>query len=152
MLERTFTYTGFDGKEHKDTWCFYLSKADILEIHLGTYVGLDVLIQRLIDAQNGKEIMAIIKEIILKSVGHPSADGRRFIRNQEIRDEFEQTEAFSELFEELILDSDKALEFVASVVPAEMGKYMRATKAENEDSEDVASDNSSGTTTVVPIK
>lgn len=132
MLERTFTYTGFDGKEHKDTWCFYLSKADLLEIHLGTYVGLDVLMQRLIDAQNGKEIMAIVKEIILKSVGRPSVDGRRFIRNQEIRDEFEQTESFSQLFEELVLDGDKALEFISAIVPAEMGERMKAARAEEE--------------------
>lgn len=132
MLERTFTYTGFDGKEHKDTWCFYLSKADLLEIHLGTYVGLDVLMQRLIDAQNGKEIMAIVKEIILKSVGRPSVDGRRFIRNQETRDEFEQTESFSQLFEELVLDGDKALEFISAIVPAEMGERMKAARAEEE--------------------
>ena len=132
MLERTFTYTGFDGKEHKDTWCFYLSKADLLEIHLGTYVGLDVLMQRLIDAQNGKEIMAIVKEIILKSVGRPSVDGRRFIRNQETRDEFEQTESFSQLFEELVIDGDKALEFISAIVPAEMGERMKAARAEEE--------------------
>lgn len=130
MLERVFTYTGFNGKEYKDTWGFYLSKADLLEIHLGTYVGLDVLMQRLIDAQNGKEIMAIVKEIILKSVGRPSADGRRFIRNQELREEFEQTEAFSQLFEELVLDGEKALDFIASIVPAEMGEKMRAARAE----------------------
>ena len=119
MFERTFTYEGFDGKEYKDTWGFYLSKADLLEIQLGTFVGLDQLIKRLIDTQNGKEIMAIIKEIILKSVGRPSQDGKRFIRNQEIRDEFEQTEAYSQLFEELVMDGEKAMDFIISAVPRE---------------------------------
>ena len=78
MLERSFTYEGFDGKTYKDTWWFYLSKADLLEIHLGTFVGLDALMKHLIDTQNGKEIMAIVREFILKSVGKPSADGKRF--------------------------------------------------------------------------
>ena len=125
MLERTFTYEGFDGKTYKDTWGFYLSKADLLEIQLGSFVGLDVLIKRLIDAQNGKEIMAIIKEIILKSVGKPSADGRRFIRDEATREEFYQTDAYAQLFEELVTDSDKAIAFITAVVPRELGEKMR---------------------------
>ena len=131
MLERKFTYEGFDGKTYTDTWGFYLSKADLLEIQLGSFVGLDVLIKRLIDAQNGKEIMAIIKEIILKSVGKPSADGRRFIRNEETREEFYQTDAYSQLFEELVTDSDKAMAFVTAIVPRELGEKMREMKPED---------------------
>ena len=131
MLERKFTYEGFDGKTYTDTWGFYLSKADLLEIQLGSFVGLDVLIKRLIDAQKGKEIMDIIKEIVLKSVGKPSADGRRFIRNEETREEFYQTDAYSQLFEELVTDSDKAMAFVAAVVPRELGEKMRGLKAED---------------------
>lgn len=131
MFERTFTYEGFDGKQYKDTWGFYLSKADLLEIQLGSFVGLDQLIKRLIDTQNGKEIMAIIKEIILKSVGRASQDGKRFIRNQEIRDEFEQTEAYSQLFEELVMDGEKAMDFIIKAVPREIGEKMKLEIAKN---------------------
>lgn len=124
MLERTFTYEGIDGKTYTETWGFNLTKADLLEIHLGTFVGLDVLMQRMIDTQDGKEIMAIIKEFIHKSVGRPSADGKRFIRNEEIWEDFYQTEAYSQLFEELVLDGDKALAFIAAVVPRAIGEQM----------------------------
>ena len=124
MLERTFTYEGIDGKTYTDTWGFNLTKADLLEIHLGTFVGLDVLMQRMIDTQDGKEIMAIIKEFIHKSVGRPSADGKRFIRNEEIWEDFYQTEAYSQLFEELVLDGDKALAFIAAIVPRSIGEKM----------------------------
>ena len=72
MFERKFKFEGFDGKMYEDTWGFYLSKADLLEIQLGTFVGLDALMKRLIETKNGKEIMAIVKEIILKAVGHSS--------------------------------------------------------------------------------
>lgn len=125
MFERAFTYEGFDGKTYTDTWGFYLSKADLLEIQLGTFVGLDQLIKRLIDTQNGKEIMAIIKEIILKSVGRPSQDGKRFIRNEEIREEFAQSEAYSQLFEELVMDGEKAMAFIIAAVPRDIGEKMK---------------------------
>lgn len=129
MLERAFTYEGFDGKTYTDTWGFYLSKADLLEIQLGSFVGLDALMRQLIDAKDGKSIMAIVKEIILKSVGKPSADGRHFIRNEEVRQDFQQTEAYSQLFEELVTDAEKAAEFIAAVVPKELGVRLREERA-----------------------
>lgn len=140
MLERTFTYDGFDGKKYSDTWFFHLTKADLLEIHLGTFVGLDVLMKRLIDTQNGKEIMGIVKEIILKSVGKPSADGKRFMRNDELRDEFYQTEAYSQLFEELVTDGEKTKNFIIGIVPADVGRKM----AEEMSNENTASDEAKG--------
>jgi len=132
MYERTFTYKGFDGKTYSDTYNFYLSKADLLEIHLGTFVGLDVLLKQLVETKNGKEIMAIVKEFIMKSVGRVSSDGRRFVRNDEIREEFLETPAYSELFEELVLDPNKVIEFLSNVTPEEVGSKMRELHAQAE--------------------
>lgn len=125
MFERKFKFEGFDGKMYEDTWEFYLSKADLLEIQLGTFVGLDALMKRLIETKNGKEIMAIVKEIILKAVGHTSPDGRKFLRNDELREEFQQTDAYSQLFSELVTDPEKVLDFIFGAVPKEIGEKMR---------------------------
>lgn len=132
MLERTFTYEGFDGKMHTDKWNFYLSKADLLEINVESFVGLDVLLKRLFDSQNGREIMSIIREIVLRSVGKPSADGRRFIRTPELRDEFYQTEAYTQLMLEMFEDPNKVNEFLISVVPSDMAEKIRASMAEEQ--------------------
>lgn len=129
MFEREFTFEGFDGKTYKDTWGFYLSKADLLEIQLGTFVGLDQLMKRLIETKNGKEIMEIVKEIIMKSVGHTSPDGRKFLRNEELREEFRQTDAYSQLFTELVTDPEKVLEFIFGAVPKDIGDKMREERA-----------------------
>lgn len=125
MFERKFKFKGFDGKMYEDTWGFYLSKADLLEIQLGTFVGLDALMKRLIETKNGKEIMAIVKEIILKAVGHTSPDGRKFLRNDELREEFQQTDAYSQLFSELVTYPEKVLDFIFGAVPKEIGEKMR---------------------------
>lgn len=129
MFEREFTFEGFDGKTYKDTWGFYLSKADLLEIQLGTFVGLDQLMKRLIETKNGKEIMEIVKEIIMKSVGHTSPDGRKFLRNEELREEFRQTDAYSQLFTELVTDPEKVLDFIFGAVPKDIGDKMREERA-----------------------
>lgn len=125
MLERSFTYEGFDGKTYTDTWGFYLSKADLIEINYGSWVGIDVLLKQLVANKNGKEIVNIVREMVLKAVGKPSEDGRRFIRNQETRDEFYQTEAYSQLMSELLTEPQKVLDFLVAVMPKDMGEALR---------------------------
>lgn len=122
MKERTFVCKGFDGKTYEETYGFYLSRADLLKINLGSFVGLDVLMQKLIDSHNGMEIMNIIDRIIMTSVGRESADHRKFLRNDEIRDEFRQSDAYSQLFEELVTDSEKAAEFLIGCLPEDLAK------------------------------
>jgi hypothetical protein len=46
-----------------------------------------------------------------------SIDGKRFIKNQELRDSFVQTEAYSELFMELASDAELAAVFVNGIIP-----------------------------------
>lgn len=117
MLKRTFTYTNFDGQEVTDDYYFNLSKAEIMELELSAYGGLESLIKKLIEEKNSEEIVRIFKKIILMSVGEKSYDGKRFIKNDEIRNNFYQTEAYSMLFCELVTDADKANEFLSGVVP-----------------------------------
>ena len=55
---------------------------------------------------------------MLAAYGKKSPDGRRFIKNNEIREEFTQTEAYSIIFMELATDADKAAEFINGIIPA----------------------------------
>ena len=83
--------------------------------------GLSESLQRIVAAEDGKAIIAEFKGIILGSYGKRSADGRRFVKNQALRDEFESSEAYSVLFMEFVTDTDAAIEFVNGIIPAGMG-------------------------------
>lgn len=130
MLKRTFKYTDYNGKEREEEYRFNLSKAELLEMELSASGGMEAMLRQLVKAEDNKQIMAIFKEIILKSVGEVSPDGRRFIKNQEIRESFEQSEAFSELFVELATDADAAANFLKGIVPAELAANMKEAEAE----------------------
>ena len=52
-------------------------------------------------------------------------DGRKFLRNDELREELQQTDAYSQLFSELVTDPEKVLDFIFSAVPKEIGEKMR---------------------------
>ena len=117
MLKKTITYTDYDGVQRTEDFYFNLSKAEIAEMELSTADGLDKTINRIVAEQDGARIIALFKDLVLKSYGKKSDDGRRFIKNQELRDDFAQTEAYSDLFMELATDADAAAAFVNGIVP-----------------------------------
>lgn len=118
MLKKTITYTDYNGVERTEDFMFNLTKAEILEMQLTKDGGMDAAIKKIVDAKDAPEIMKVFKDLILKSYGIVSDDGRRFIKSKEISDSFAQTEAFSMLFMELATDTDAASAFVNGIVPA----------------------------------
>jgi hypothetical protein len=118
MLKKTFTYTDYNGVERTEDHYFNLSKAELMEMELSTTGGLAEMINKIVAAQDAPAIVKIFKELVLKAYGQKSADGRRFIKSQELSDEFAQTEAYSQLFMELATDADAAAKFVNGIVPA----------------------------------
>jgi hypothetical protein len=122
MLKKTITYKNFNDEEVSEDFFFHLSKAELVELEMSYKGGLTEQIQRIAKAQDGKAIIAEFKNIILGSYGERSADGRRFIKNKALRDEFESTEAYSTLFMELVTDAEKAAEFVRGVIPSDLAE------------------------------
>ena len=111
-----------------------MSKAELMEMELGSVGGMRNLIQLIIEKQDIPKIMDAFKKIILKSYGEKSADGRRFIKSPELSEAFSQTEAYSNLYMELVTDAQKAAAFINSIVPDEVAKAAAlARQEENEE-------------------
>lgn len=117
MLKKTIKYTDYDGVERSEDFYFNLTKAELTEMNLSVKGGLENLIKQIVAAQDTPEIIKIFKEIILKSYGQKSLDGKRFIKSPELTEEFTQTEAYSELFMELATNADAATAFINGIVP-----------------------------------
>lgn len=127
MIKETITYTDYNGVERKEDFYFNLTKAEIMEMEMSTKGGLAEMIQRIVSTQDQPAIIKIFKELIIKAYGIKSLDGKRFIKNAEVVDEFVQTEAFSQMFMKLATDADAAAKFVNGVVPADMAKQIAST-------------------------
>lgn len=132
MYTRTFHCVGFDDKPYDVTYDFYLSRADLLKIDMEGYWGLEAVMQKLIDTHNGAEIMKIIDKIIMMAVGKESMDHRRFLRDEDIKKEFRESDAYSQLFEELCTDAEKAAAFLNGCLPASVLEEAAKRKQEEE--------------------
>ena len=119
MLKKPIKYTDYNGNERNENFYFYLSKAELMEMELMEVGGMQNLIQLIIEKQDIPKIMASLKTLILKAYGEKSADGRQFIKSEELSRAFSQTEAYSELFMELATDASAAAAFVNGIMPVE---------------------------------
>lgn len=129
MLKKEITYTDYDENERKETFYFNLSKAELAEMQLGTTGGWSEMMERVISAQDVPSLTAAIKDIILKSYGVKSPDGKRFIKSKELSEEFSQTEAYTALFMDLITNTDHAIEFVNKIIPKDLAEKVQAQSA-----------------------
>lgn len=129
MLKKTITYIDYNGTTRKEDFYFNLTQAEVTELEVSVEGGLVEQINRIVAAQNGKVIIETFKDIILRAYGEKSPDGRRFIKNQEVRDAFAQTEAYSNLFMELATDAKAASEFVNGIVPPKAEKAAPADQS-----------------------
>lgn len=135
MLKRNITYINpFTEHEVTEEHYFHLSKADMAEMEMGehktkyTYkddagndvelTGMQAKLKRIIDAEDGNAILSEFKDMIRRSYGKKV--GERFVKNQEIWEEFSSSEAYSQLLFELCTDAQKGAEFFNGILPANL--------------------------------
>lgn len=128
MLKKTMTYIDYDGNERTEDFYFHLSKAELMEMEVGTAGGLTKMLTKIVAEKDNKLIIEHFKNLVLKSYGEKSPDGRRFIKSAELSDAFSQTEAYSEIFMELATNAEAAAKFVNGIVPNNMAEQLTTKK------------------------
>ena len=137
MLKKTIKYVDYNGENQTDECYFNLSKAELMEIQVSEKGGFANYLQSLMEEKDQKKIYHMFKEIVLMSYGQKSSDGRTFIKKKmvdgqmiRLRDEFEQSDAFSELMIELISGGDKTIaEFINKLIPKELAEEIAKQQA-----------------------
>lgn len=127
MRKETIKYVDFNGVEREEDFYFNFTEAELLEMEMGVTGGLAELIQRVTKTQDAPTIIKIFKDLVLNAYGEKSADGKRFIKNDEIKAAFAQTPAYSILFMRLATDADAAAKFVNGIIPQDVSD--KAAKA-----------------------
>jgi len=122
MLIRPITYENFDGETVTENFHFNLSKSEIIELQVSYKEGLEAALARIVRTEDKKQLVEEFKRIILLSYGERSEDGKRFIKNDELREAFSQTAAYDSLFIELATDDTAAAEFIKGIIPKDFAK------------------------------
>jgi hypothetical protein len=122
MIKKTVTYTDFDGNERTEDFYFHLTEQELTEWELSVDGGLSGVLRRIVNSQDTKTIIGIFKDLLVKSYGVKTPDGRGFVKNEEVLNNFTCTQAFSDIYMELATDDKAAAEFVNGVMPSSLAE------------------------------
>lgn len=111
MFKHEMTYLDFNGDERKETFYFHLSVPEATRIETEIKMPIGNYARHLVEQSDIDTLVKFLERIVLTSYGEKSADGRVFKKTQEIRESFEYSQAYAELFEKLLLDQEFALAF-----------------------------------------
>lgn len=139
MLKKVITYTDYNGEDRTEPFYFNLSRSELVDMAIGDKIDLGQKLRSISEETNKTKLMDAFKEIIKASYGIKSDDGRRFIKNDEVFEEFTQTEAYANLITEIVFDASKAVEFINGIMPK---KFLDEINAQVE-AGDLVSDSSS---------
>ncbi len=120
MYKKTITYNDFDGNERTESFYFNLTKAELIQMELTQEGGMSNLIEKVTNAEDIPRLVELFNIIIDKSYGKKSEDGKYFIKNEEVLQEFKQSQAYSDFYTELVTNTDLAVEFVNNIIPKDL--------------------------------
>lgn len=131
MYKKTITYEDYNGSTRTEDFYFNLTEAEITEMQLSVKGGFAEMINNMVKANDLSSLIGIMKDMIIRSYGIKSDDGRRFIKKPEYVEEFTETPAFSALYMELATDEKAAADFINKVMPAKLIAEVEKNKKEN---------------------
>lgn len=120
MLKKSITFNDLDGRPVTEDFYFNFTKAELAEMKLSYEGGLEEYLAEISKKENQSEVIPAFKMILSKTVGRRHEDGRQFIKSEGITDYFMQTEAYSELFVELLTNPGQMAAFIEGCMPADL--------------------------------
>lgn len=123
MISKTLTYLDFNGDKHKKEFWFHLSVPEITKLQFQDkdQTMFDAIV-KMTEEENARDVLDLLETIVRASVGQRSEDGARFTKNDDVRSELFDTEAYSVLFEQLLQDPDEVARFLQGVLPKSLSE------------------------------
>lgn len=117
MITKKITYENFDGEEVTEELYFRLSTKEMSDDEF------QKIRDRIADGYKKKDnlqVLNAILEIIIKSYGKKSEDGKAFIKTEEATKNFENSEACDELAYELMNNEGELQKFIEGIMPKKL--------------------------------
>lgn len=127
MFKHNVQYKDFNGNERKEDLYFHLSLPELTRIEAEINTDLQSHIKELTANNRTKDLLDFIERIMLSSYGQKTMDGKSFHKSKEIREAFEYSHAYAEIFEQVITVPDLARKFGENVADDGQGKKNTVT-------------------------
>lgn len=131
MYKKEITYTDFNGVECKETVYFNLTKTELTtwdQQHSGTFSDY---LTNISEGKHVKDIYNIFTEIVDRSYGIKSEDGKRFVKTPEALADFKASAAYDQMMVDILSDASLAVEFIQKVLPKDLMEKAKELEKQN---------------------
>ena len=127
MLKKHVKYQGFDGEIIEEDLYFNLTRMDAIELS-ARYESKDLAayMDEIVKNKDIVSLYRVLKDIVLLAYGVKSEDGKRFIKNETVKNDFEESLAFAQLIEDLHETESALSEFVTGITSQIRGMDLNA--------------------------
>lgn len=122
MYKKVIPYVDYNGVERTETAYFHLTQAELMKMEMGITGGFTQMVEKLIEAKDVPQLMNVFEDMIQKSYGVKTPDGKGFSKKKENLEAFMETPAYSVLFMELATNTKAASDFVNGIMPDDLPK------------------------------
>lgn len=119
MIKYTVSYEDFNGKKINEDLYFHLRKMDVVDLELTEGISVSDRIQKIINAKSGLDAKELLKGFVLSAYGVRTDDGK-FLKSDKIREEFEASEAYSEIMWRLLTNPKEMADFFNNLIPKDL--------------------------------
>lgn len=120
MFKHTVEYNDFNGNARKEDVYFHLSLPEVTRLEAEIGMSIEEYIRDIEANRDMKTLLGFLERILLSAYGQKTSDGKTFHKSKELRDAFEYSQAYAEIFELVLTNPDLARKFGESV--ADNGK------------------------------
>ena len=130
MLKKTMTYVDFNGETVVEDLYFNLNALEYTRLTARNGGDLDKRIADLVAKDDTEGIIALMEDLLLSSYGVKSEDGRRFVKTKQVREDFEYSQAYAELFVLLLTNPEETKKFGQGIASSAQAQQVLPTLTE----------------------
>lgn len=119
MITLTVKTEDFEGNLQQEECQFHLNKVELTEIDLKLNGGIAGEMKRIEESGDSERMFKFVKELMILGYGKKSANGKSFIKNEELTEEFRYGCAMPECLVQILQDETGAsvFNFIKGMMP-----------------------------------
>lgn len=124
MIKESITYTDFDGNEVTEDFYFHMSQIELNEFMIAFPNGIKEYLKEVLKNSDAQKMLDLAKDLVFRSYGERTANGKGFIKSKEKSEEFTYTPAYDTMVMKLITDEGKMEAFMRGVIPKNLANEL----------------------------
>lgn len=117
MLKKSVKCVDFDGNPYEKDCYFNLTESELIEFEASVNGRVTDMFDKILKETDVESIMREFKKFFLMCYGEKSLDGRNFVKNERVLEDFISSPAYDQIFMELCKDPEAQIAFVQGVMP-----------------------------------